>query len=311
MSDTSPHHTHFARLLEEAANLPAIPTSVVAPEKPDALAGALLGADHGLIDPILIGDMSKIEAVAGELGVDISAYRSIDVPNHDAAAAKGVALVHEGAAKAVMKGHLHPDVLLRHVVKRGGGLRIGRRLSHVFVTDVPGSERLVLITDGAINVLPDLTTKADTTQNAIDLARTLGVEVPHVAILSAVESVTEAVPSTLDAAEIVARAKAGEISGGIVEGPLSMDIAVDQAAAQGKGLSSVVAGRADVMVVPNLEAGNMFAKALTHYAGAEKAGIVMGAAVPIILTSRSDGKMARLASCAVAALYEAHKDSLS
>ena len=207
MSDTSPHHAHFARLLEQAANLPAIPTSVVAPEKPDALAGALLGADHGLIDPILIGDMSKIEAVAGDLGVDISAYRSIDVPNHDAAAAKGVALVHEGAAKAVMKGHLHTDVLLRHVVKREGGLRIGRRLSHVFVTDVPGSERLVLITDGAINVLPDLTTKADTSQNAIDLARTLGVEVPHVAILSAVESVTEVVPSTLDAAEIVARAK--------------------------------------------------------------------------------------------------------
>lgn len=310
MSDTAPLHAHFARLLQMADNLPAMPTSVVAPEKPDALAGALLGAEYGLIEPVLIGDAAKIDAVAQAMSKDISGYELIDTPDHGDAAARGVALVHEGRTQAVMKGHLHTDILLRHVVKREGGLRVGRRLSHIFITDVPGSERLVLITDGAINVLPDLQTKIDTTQSAIDLARTLGVAVPHVAVLSAVESVTEAVPSTMDAAEIARLASAGEIKGGVVEGPLSMDIAVDQAAALGKGLASDVAGRADVMVVPNLEAGNMFAKALSHYAGAEKAGVVMGAAVPIILTSRSDGDQARLVSCAVAALYEAGKGAL-
>lgn len=301
-------HEQFDRLLELATPLPAIPCAVVAPEEAAALEGALLGADHTLICPILIGDPGKIAAAAEEIGRDISAFEVIAAPNHSAAAARGVALVHEGRAKAVMKGHLHTDELLRHVVKREGGLRTGRRLSHVFVMDVPGLSHLLAVTDAAINIAPDLEAKCDITQNAIDLMRAIGIETPRVGILSAVETVNPSIPSTLDAAALSKMADRGQIKGGIVDGPLALDNAIDIGAARTKGIKSLVAGQAEVLVAPNLEAGNMIAKELTFLAHAEAAGLVMGAQVPVILTSRADNEAARLASCAVAAIYaENHK----
>lgn len=296
-------HVHFDRLLEMAAPLPAIPTAVVAPEKADALAGALLGAEHTLIDPILIGDEAKIRAAALELGADLTPYEIIHVPGHAAAADHAVKLVHDGRARAVMKGHLHTDDLLRAIVKKDGGLRTNRRLSHVFVMDVPGLDHLLMVTDAAINIAPDLKTKVDIVQNAINLARTLGIKEPKVGILSAVEVVNPAIPSTLDAAILSKMADRGQITGGIVDGPLAMDNAVDLEAARTKGIKGIVAGRAEILVAPNLESGNMLAKELTFLAHAEAGGIVIGAQVPVILTSRADDDKARLASCAVAALY--------
>ena len=298
-------HLHFDRLLAQAEPLAAIRTAVVAPEAPDALAGAVLGAQHTLIDPILIGDLDKMRAAADADGIDLSPYDLIAASSHKHAAAQAVAMVHEGTAQAIMKGHLHTDVLLSEIVKRDGGLRTGRRLSHVFVMDVPGLDHLLLITDAAINIAPDLMTKADITQNAIDLARAIGIETPRVAVLSAVETVNPAIPSTIDAAALTQMAARGQIKGGLVDGPLAMDNAIDLGAARTKGVTSEVAGRAEVLVVPNLEAGNMVAKELTFLAHAEAGGLVMGAKCPIILTSRADDDKARLASCAVAALYAA------
>jgi phosphate butyryltransferase len=303
-------HVQFDRLLAQAEALPPIPTAVISPEKADALAGAILGRDHTLITPILIGDAGRIAAAAAEIGADISGLEIIDLPDHSAAAARGVALVHEGRAQALMKGHLHTDVLLKHVVKREGGLRMGRMLSHVFVMDVPGLDHLLFVTDAAINIAPDLECKVDIVQNAIDLARTLGIEVPKVGVLSAVETVTPKLPSTLDAAVLSKMAERGQITGGLVDGPLAMDNAVNLEAARTKGIKSLVAGRADVLVAPNLEAANMLAKELTFIAHAEAAGVVIGAQVPVILTSRADNEKARLASCAVAALYAARKAAL-
>ncbi|MEM8691562.1 MAG: bifunctional enoyl-CoA hydratase/phosphate acetyltransferase [Pseudomonadota bacterium] len=301
-------HVHFDALLTRAENLPPIPTAVVAPEEPEALAGAILGARHTLIDPILIGAADKIAKAAKIEGVDLEAYRIVDIPDHSGAAAHGVRMVHEGRAKAIMKGHLHTDVLLRQIIKRDGGLRTGRRLSHVFVMDVPGLEHLLMITDAAINIAPDLMAKADIVQNAIDLAHALGVEQPKVGVLSAVETVNPAIPSTLDAAILAKMADRGQIRGGLVDGPLAMDNAVNLGAARTKGITSLVAGRAEILAVPNMEAGNMLAKELTFLAHAESAGIVMGAACPIILTSRADDDKARLASCAVAALFAATEE---
>lgn len=298
-------HLHFDRLLAQAEPLAAIRTAVVAPEAPDALAGAVLGAEHTLIDPILIGDLDKMRAAADADGIDLSPFDLIAASSHKDAAAQAVAMVHEGAAQAIMKGHLHTDVLLSEIVKRDGGLRTGRRLSHVFVMDVPGLDHLLLITDAAINIAPDLMTKADITQNAIDLARAIGIETPRVAVLSAVETVNPAIPSTIDAAALTQMAARGQIKGGLVDGPLAMDNAIDLGAARTKGVTSEVAGRAEVLVVPNLEAGNMVAKELTFLAHAEAGGLVMGAKCPVILTSRADDDKARLASCAVAALYAA------
>ena len=299
---TVQRHVHFDRLLEQAEPLPAIPTAVVAPEEPDALAGAILAARHTLIAPILIGDLAKIAAAAQAEGIDLSPYEIVAEPDHTRAAAAAVAMVHEGRAKAVMKGHLHTDVLLGQIVKRDGGLRTGRRLSHVFVMDVPGLDHLLMVTDAAINIAPDLQTKADIIQNAIDLAHALGIPEPKVGVLSAVEKVNPAIPSTLDAAILSKMAERGQITGGLVDGPLAMDNAIDLKAATTKGIRSLVAGRAEILVAPNMEAGNMLAKELTYLAHAEGAGIVMGAACPIILTSRADDDKARLASCAVAAL---------
>ncbi|MBF9060214.1 bifunctional enoyl-CoA hydratase/phosphate acetyltransferase [Rhodobacterales bacterium HKCCSP123] len=296
-------HRHFDALLARAEPLAPLPTVVVCPESPDAVMGAMLGRDHTLIDPIFVGAPAKIAAAAEEAGVDISGIEIIDVPDHRAAALRAVALVHEGRARALMKGHLHTDQLLHAILKKETGLRTNRRLSHVFVMDVPGLDHLLFVTDAAINIAPDLECKVSIVQNAIDLARALGLEQPKAGILSAVETVTPSIPSTLDAAILSKMADRGQITGGLVDGPLAMDNAVDPGAARTKGLTGLVAGRADILVAPNLEAGNMIAKELTFLAHAEAAGIVMGAQVPVILTSRADDDKARLASCAVAALY--------
>ncbi|WP_193141478.1 bifunctional enoyl-CoA hydratase/phosphate acetyltransferase [Meridianimarinicoccus sp. MJW13] len=296
-------HKHFDKLLAEAEPLDPMPTAVVAPEEANSLGGALLAHEHTIIQPILIGDSVKIAAAAQELGADISGLEVIHVDTHRDAAALGVKLVLEGKVQALMKGHLHTDDLLRQVMKREGGLRIGRRLSHIFVMDVPGLEHLMFVTDAAINIAPDLETKVDIVQNAIDLARALGIETPKVGVLSAVETVTTKIPSTLDAAVLSKMADRGQIRGGMVDGPLAMDNAIDMGAARTKGIKSMVAGRAEILIAPNMESGNMLAKELTFVAHAEAGGIVVGARCPIILTSRSDDDKARLASCAIAALY--------
>lgn len=299
---TVQNHVHFDRLLALAEPLPAIATAVVAPEEPDALAGAVLAAQHTLITPILIGDPAKIAKAAVEAELDLDAYDIVTEPDHKRAAALAVRMVHEGRAQAVMKGHLHTDVLLGQILKKDGGLRSGRRLSHVFVMDVPGLEHLLMVTDAAINISPDLQTKADIIQNAIDLAHALGVSEPKVGVLSAIEKINPAIPSTLDAAILSKMAERGQITGGLVDGPLAMDNAINLEAATTKGIRSLVAGRAEILVAPNMEAGNMLAKELTYLAHAEAAGVVMGAKCPVILTSRADDEKARLASCAVAAL---------
>jgi phosphate butyryltransferase len=303
-------HAHFDRLLERAEPLAPMPTVVVCPESPDALMGAILGRDHTLIDPIFVGARDKIEAAAAEAGADISGIEIVDIPDHRTAALRSVALVHEGRARAVMKGHLHTDQLLHAILKKEGGLRTNRRLSHVFVMDVPGLDHLLFVTDAAINIAPDLDCKVSIVQNAIDLAISLGIEQPKVGILSAVETVTPSIPSTIDAAVLAKMADRGQITGGLVDGPLAMDNAVDLGAARTKGLTGLVAGHAEILVAPNLEAGNMIAKELTFLAHAAAAGVVMGAQVPVILTSRADDDRARLASCAVAALYADHRGVL-
>lgn len=292
------------RLVDACERLEPLGTAVVAPEEVAALGGALLAAKSGLIKPILIGDAAKIARVAAEIGASIDGYEVIDIADHGQAAARGVALVHEGRVQAVMKGHLHTDELLAHVVKREGGLRTSRRLSHVFVIDVPDREAPLLVSDAAINIAPDLEAKIDITQNAIDCALALGIALPKVAVLSAVETVNAKIPSTLDAAILSKMAERGQIKGGIVDGPLAMDNAINLDAARTKGLDSDVAGQAEVLIVPNIEAGNMLVKDLTFLAGAEAAGLVLGARVPVMLTSRSDNDRARLASCAVAVLFQ-------
>lgn len=303
---TVQRHQHFERLLELAESLPAIPTAVVAPEKPDALAGAILAAQHTLIDPILIGHPDRIAEAAAEEGIDLAPYRQIEARDHQLAAGMAVQMVLKKQAAAVMKGHIHTDILLSEVLKRDGGLRQGgRRLSHVFVMDVPGLEHLLMVTDAAINISPDLQTKADICQNAIDLALSLGIRQPKVGVLSAIETVNPAIPSTLDAAILSKMADRGQITGGLVDGPLAMDNAINLGAAAIKGINSLVAGRADILVAPNMEAGNMLAKELTFLAKAQAGGLVMGAKCPIILTSRSDDEKSRLASCAIAALNAA------
>ena len=298
-------HENFDRLLAEAAPLEPMPTAVVAPEDAASLGGALLAWQHTLLTPVLVGARDKIRAVADREGMDISALEIVQASTHAEAAARAVQLVHEGRAQAVMKGRLHTDELLRPIVKREGGLRTGRRLSHVFVMDVPGRKDLLLVTDAAINISPSLEEKVDIVQNAIDLGRALGMTPPKVGILSAVETVNPRIPSTLDAAILSKMAERGQISGGLVDGPLAMDNAVDLEAARLKGISSAVAGHADILVAPNLEAANMLAKELTFIAHAQAGGIVVGAQCPVILTSRADDEHARLASCAVAVLMRA------
>lgn len=299
-------HRHFEALLERARPLPALPTAVVCPDDENALGGALLAAREGIIDPILIGNARAIIATATAMGADLSSCRLIDVAGDEAAAARACQLVHDGQAAAVMKGHLHTDDLLRPMLEKAHGLRIGRRFTHVFVMDVPGQPEPILVTDAAINIAPDLPTKVDICQNAIDLAQALGLD-PRVGVLSAVETVNPAIQSSIDAALLSKMADRGQIKGGQVEGPLAMDNAVDRGAARTKGLKGGVAGRANILVVPGIDAGNMLAKQLAFISHAEGAGLVLGARVPVILNSRSDGAMSRLASCAVAALHHCWK----
>lgn len=300
-------HKHFDHYLEVCETLPRIVTAVVAPEEDAALGGALLAAEHGLITPILIGSADLIRQTARRTGDDLTPYEIVDVTNHDQAAAAAVEMASKGQVGAIMKGHLHTGQLLRHVIKKDGGLRTDRRLSHVFVMDVPGLDHVLIISDAAINIAPDLVAKVDIVQNAIEVAHALAIETPKVGVLSAVETVNPAIPSTLDAAVLSKMSERGQIRGGIVDGPLAMDNALDIEAARTKGITSLVAGRADVLIAPNLEAGNMLAKELAFIAHAEAAGIAVGASVPIILTSRADGEKARLASCAIAALFQQHR----
>lgn len=292
------------RLVEIAKGHGPLPTAVIAPESSESLAGALEAHNLGLIEPILIGDRSKITSHAKALGVDLEGVTLIDAADTIAAADQGVALVRDGTARALMKGHLHTEDFLRPIVRREGGLRTRRRLSHVFVMDSEDLDRLILVSDAAIAIAPDLMQKVDITQNAIDLARANGIALPKVAILSAIETVSPAMPSSVDAAILSKMAERGQITGGIVDGPLAMDNAMNPEAAMAKGLDLKVAGHADVLIVPNIEAGNMLAKDLIFVSGAASAGLVVGASVPIILTSRSDDVAARVASCAVALAYD-------
>ena len=296
-------HRHFEALLERARPLASLVTAVVCPEEENSLDGAILAAREGIITPILLGSAKLIAAAATALGEDISAYELIDTGS-EAAAPKACALVNEGRASAVMKGHLHTDDLLRPMLDKVAGLRIGRRFTHVFVMDVPGMPQPLLVTDAAINIAPDLATKIDIVQNAIDLALSLGIDPPRVGVLSAVETINPAIPSSVDAALLSKMADRGQIKGGLVDGPLAMDNAVSLTAARTKGIRGDVAGQANVLVVPGIDAGNMLAKQLSFVSHAEGAGIVLGAKVPVILNSRSDSAMSRLASCAVAALHQ-------
>ena len=298
-------HRHFEALLARAEPLPPLRTAETCPENAASLGGALLALRRTIITPILVGHAGKIAAAAAELGADLAEIEVIDCPQHVDAAAQAVALVHEGRADALMKGNLHTDDMLRPMVDRDKGLRIGRRLTHIFVMDVPGLDHPLLVTDAAINIAPDLATKMDIVQNAIDLAISIGIAQPRVGVLSAVETVNPAIPSSIDAALLSKMAERGQITGGFVDGPLAMDNAVSMAAARIKGIRSEVAGRAEVLVVPGIDAGNMLAKQLAYISHAEAAGLVMGARVPVILNSRSDSSMARLASCAVAAIHHA------
>jgi phosphate acetyltransferase len=292
----------FARLFVACEGLPAVSCAVVHPCDRDSLLGPIEAARRGLIAPVLVGPEEKIRAVARAEGVDLGPYRVVAVPHSHAAAAGAVELARAGEVEALMKGSLHTDELLGAVVPSAAGLRTSRRISHVFVMDVPSYPRMLLITDAAVNIYPKLKEKADIVQNAIDLARVLGIEEPKVAILSAVETVTPEIESTLEAAALCKMADRGQITGGVLDGPLAFDNAISREAAATKKIRSPVAGQADILVVPDLEAGNMLAKQLSYLAGAEGAGIVLGARVPIVLTSRADSVRTRLASTAVMVL---------
>jgi phosphate acetyltransferase len=293
----------YDRLIERARAVPPAATLVVHPCDETSLRGATEAADAGIIRPILVGPAGKVTAAAREHGVDISRFELVDAPHSEAAAAKAVQLVHEAKGELLMKGSLHTDELMRAVTSSATGLRTARRISHVFVMDVPTYAETLFITDAAINIAPDLDAKRDIVQNAIDLYTQVGLGTPRVALLSAVETVTTKIPSTIESAALCKMADRGQITGGVLDGPLAFDNAIDPEAARIKGIVSPVAGRAQILVVPDLEAGNMLAKNLTFLAKADAAGIVLGARVPIILTSRADSVRTRMASCAVAALY--------
>lgn len=295
--------TRLHTLIEKAKGTVPMPTGVVHPVDANSLHGAIDAAKAGLIVPVLIGPSDKIAAAAEAIDADISSYEIVHTPHSHAAAEKAVAMAAAGEIGALMKGALHTDELMGAVVARKGGLRTERRISHVYVMDTPSYDKFLLISDAAINVAPTLEEKRDIVRNAIDLAHAIGVPDPKVAILSAVETVYPTIPSTLDAAALCKMADRGQITGGRVDGPLAFDNAVSMDAVKAKGIISPVAGQADILIVPSLEAGNMIAKQLDYLAGAVAAGVVIGARVPIILTSRAEGALARLAASAVAALY--------
>src|SRR3954470_432587 len=299
-------HTHLERLLRQSAEAPSLTVAVAWPCDRDSLLGPLQAREQGAMQPILVGPRAAIEAVAAAAQASLDGCELIEAETPQAAAAAAVRLCREGRAGALMKGSLHTDDLMAAVVARDGGLRGGRRISHVFALDVPSYHKALFITDAAINIAPDLATKADIIQNAVDMLHALGNTAPKVAILSAVETVNPKIPGTLDAAALCKMADRGQISGGLLDGPLAFDNAISRAAAAIKKITSEVAGRAQILVVPDLEAGNMLAKNLSFLAGADAAGIVLGARVPVILTSRADNVRTRMASCAVAALYAHH-----
>jgi phosphate acetyltransferase len=300
----TPHakHQKYERLLARAKTFPAITTAVAHPCDQSSLSAAADAAKAGLITPILVGPRLRIEALAREHGISISGYELVDAPHSVAAAAEAVKLVRAGKAECLMKGSLHTDELMGAVVSRENGLRTGRRVSHCFVMDVPTHDDVLIISDAAVNIAPTLEVKVDIVQNAIDLAHNLGTNDVRVAILSAMETVNSKVPSTLEAAALCKMADRGQITGAVLDGPLALDNAISPEAAKIKKIKSEVAGRANVLIVPDLEAGNMLAKSLTFLADADAAGIVLGARVPIILTSRADSVLSRLASCAIASL---------
>jgi phosphate acetyltransferase len=298
-----PPHSKYDRLIAFAKEVPPATTVVAHPCDETSLRGAVEAAELGIIIPVLVGPAAKITAVARQHGIDIGRYQLVDAPHSEAAAAKAVELIHESKGELLMKGSLHTDEIMREVTSSKTGLRTARRISHVFIMDVPTHADTLFITDAAINIFPDLECKRDIVQNAIDLFTQIGLGTPRVGILSAVETVTPKIPSTIDAAALCKMADRGQITGGILDGPLAFDNAISPQAAEIKGIKSPVAGRAQILVVPDLEAGNMLAKNLTFLSNADAAGIVLGARVPIILTSRADSVRSRMASCAVAVLY--------
>jgi phosphate acetyltransferase len=292
----------YERLLERCKTIEAVPTAVVHPCEESALTGAVEAAQAGLISPILVGPTKKIEEIAKSADIDLGKLEIVDAAHSVDSAKKAVELVKEGRAEVLMKGSLHSDELLSAIVSRDGGLRTGRRISHVFVMDVPTYHKVLIVTDAAINIAPTLEDKVDICQNAIDLAISLGLDKPKVAILAAVEVVNSKMPATLDAAALCKMAERGQIRGGILDGPLAFDNAISKQAAQTKGIKSSVAGDPDILLAPDLEAGNILAKQLSFLANADSAGLVLGAKVPVILTSRADSVRSRIASCAVAKL---------
>jgi phosphate acetyltransferase len=298
-----PPSSKYDRLLARAKQVAPARTIVVHPCDETSLRGPIEAAEAGIIDPVLVGPAAKIAAVAQLARLNISRFRIVDAAHSEEAAAKAVELIRQSEGELLMKGSLHTDELMREVASGKTGLRTARRISHVFIMDVPGYAETLFITDAAINIFPDLDAKRDIIQNVIDLFTQIGLGTPRVAILSAVETVTAKIPSTIEAAALCKMAERGQITGGILDGPLAFDNAVDPEAARIKGIKSEVAGRAQVLVVPDLEAGNMLAKNLSFMAKADSAGIVLGARVPIVLTSRADSVRSRMASCAAAVLY--------
>jgi len=305
-------HEKYERLIARCKTLSPTSTAVAHPCDENSLRGAVEAAEMGILQPILVGPRSKIAALAAQFGLDISKFELVDVPHSVAAAEAAVQLAREGRAELLMKGSLHTDELMAAVVRSGTGLRTARRISHCFIMDVPSLDRAIIVTDAAINIFPSMEDKMHIIQNAIDLALSLGIEQPKVAILSAMETINPKLQSTIEAGALCKMADRGQITGGILDGPLALDNAVDLNAAKIKKIESPVAGKADILVVPDLEAGNMLAKSLSFMADADAAGIVLGARVPIILTSRADSVLTRLASCAVAALVaQARRENAS
>jgi len=302
-ADTLPPGAKYDRLIAAAKGVPTVSTIVAYPCDESSLRGAVESAEAGIIKAILVGPSRTIRDVAAKHGLNIAGYEIVDTePTEAAAAARAVELIHEGKGEGLMKGSLHTDALMRAVTAKVGGLRTDRRISHVFIMDVPAYTETVFVTDAAINIFPDLDCKRDIIQNAVDLYNDVVGTMPRVAILSAVETVTSKIPSTIEAAALCKMADRKQITGALLDGPLAFDNAIDMEAARIKGIKSEVAGRAQILVVPDLESGNMLAKNLTYFAKADGAGIVLGARVPVVLTSRADSARSRMASAAVAAL---------
>ncbi|GBQ10616.1 bifunctional enoyl-CoA hydratase/phosphate acetyltransferase [Swaminathania salitolerans] len=302
-------HAPLTTLIDKASRLGPVPYAAIWPCSAHALGGAIEAAKHDILKPILVGDRQTLEKTAAESGLSLDGCRIVDAADPASAVRKGIELIHAGEAQGLTKGSLHTDTFMQGVIARDSGLRTSRRMSHVFALAVPGYPDLVLASDAAINIGPDLMTKRDIVQNAIDLHHGLGLGTPRVALLSAVETINTRIQGTLDAASLCKMADRGEITGGVLDGPLAMDVAINEGAARTKGLVSDVAGRAQILIAPDLEAGNILVKTLSFMAGAASAGIVLGAKVPVLLTSRADDAQARLASAAIGALYARHLQS--